>query len=76
MCTPLNRCCCFDLRTGTLIIGFVDLMLGIICVLSATFKLLGGSLDESISIAFGIAALLVEIVASIALIIGVRKVSS
>uniref|UniRef100_T1GWZ1 MARVEL domain-containing protein n=1 Tax=Megaselia scalaris TaxID=36166 RepID=T1GWZ1_MEGSC len=75
MCKKLDKCCCFDLRTGTLIIGVITLVLGILGLIGGVWQLSSKHAEYLGSgIATGITVL--EIVAAILLLFGVRQEKS
>lgn len=74
MCVELNSCCCFlELRTGTLIIGFLELFCGVLALIGGGSSLFVG--EAKLQAGFDTAFLVLGIVAAVFLILGVRKVS-
>lgn len=72
MNTKVSKCCCFHLRIGTLIIGFLDLMLATIFLIT-TF--IAGYSDESLlTSVLWTGLLILGIVAAGSLLLGVQKV--
>lgn len=76
MCVvQLSRCCCFDLKTGTLIIGILELVFGILGLIGGGSVLFGGHPSQKLQAGVSTVFLILGIVASVLLILGVRKVS-
>lgn len=66
----LKSCCCFDLRTGTMLIGFLELVFGIIMMVSTFTK----PQPNLVEVLITVTKLILAIVASVMLILGVKKV--
>ncbi|KAL5277916.1 hypothetical protein ACFFRR_002887 [Megaselia abdita] len=71
MCSNLTRCCCFDLKTGTFIIGVLDLIFGIIGFWQAITT--PSTNDEVVVGVIQKASIALGIVAAVLLIIGAQK---
>lgn len=71
MCFNLKECCGFDLKTGALIVGFLDLVFGIQTVLQGVFKPYP---KGALEIALKVTPIFVILIA-VLLIIGAKKVS-
>lgn len=69
MCLNLNKCCCFGLKTGSLVIGVIDLIFGLIGI-SQIFSLRNG--DVALGVMYKSCAIL-STLAAVLLIIGVQK---
>ncbi|KAL5284908.1 hypothetical protein ACFFRR_006930 [Megaselia abdita] len=67
MC-QVNRCCCFSLKTGCLIIGMVDLLIYIIALVTASVNISNDSTGIPIVVESSL-----SIIAAVLLIFGVMK---
>lgn len=74
MCIESEACCYFELRTGTLIIGILELIFAFNCLLSTVTTLLIQS-NEKLQAGLGTVFYIFGIIAAVYLILGVKKVS-
>lgn len=72
----MSKCCCYDLKTGSLIIAQVDLSLEVAGLIITVVKLL--LTDQKFSIYFGIGILLtaLTIISCLYLKMGIEEVGS
>lgn len=75
MCIKLDRCCCFDLKTGVIIIGVYGLVCNILALIGENVAYISSAHfmgSQQVATAF----LILGVIAAVLLLVGVRNVSN
>ncbi|KAL5278363.1 hypothetical protein ACFFRR_003158 [Megaselia abdita] len=72
MCFKVEKCCCFDLKTGCMIIGIVDIVLQLVVIITTSVGLSNGT-ETAGSGATGIVGAVLSVFAAAFLILGTMK---
>lgn len=74
MCFHVDKCCCFDLKTGCMIIGIVDIVLQLILIITDSVGWANGDTTAGAG-ATSIVGAVLSVIAAGFLIFGTMKVS-